>query len=118
MERDFYQTLRKIQKAERTNKGSLSRVGDDFYKKMYSYIKELEYSIQNNPFSNEEHNLLKNSQIVATEICQNREKKISDSAISNIQRSYMLFAKGRPQFDMVDTTPLNLTPEEEILYYS
>ena len=118
MERDFYKTLRKVQKAERNNKGSLSRVGDDFYKKMYSYIKELEHSIQNNPFSNEEHNLLKNSQIVATEICQNREKKISDSAISNIQRSYMLFAKGRPQFDMVDTTPLNLTPEEEILYYS
>ena len=118
MERDFYKTLRKVQKAERNNKGSLSRVGDDFYKKMYSYIKELEHSIQNNPFSNEEHNLLKNSQIVATEICQNREKKISDSAISNIQRSYMLFAKGRPQFDVVDTTPLNLTPEEEILYYS
>ena len=118
MERDFYKTLRKVQKAERNNKGSLSRVGDDFYKKMYSYIKELEHSIQNNPFSNEEHNLLKNSQIVAAEICQWREMKISDSAISNIQRSYMLFAKGRPQFDMVDTTPLNLTPEEEILYYS
>ena len=118
MERDFYQTLRKIQKAERNKKSTLSRVGDDFYKKMYSYIKELEHSIQNNPFSNEEHNLLKNSQIVATEICQNREKKISDSAISNIQRSYMLFAKGRPQFDVVDTTPLNLTPEEEILYYA
>lgn len=118
MERDFYQTLRKIQKAERDKKSTLSRVGDDFYKKMYSYIKELEHSIQNNPFSNEEHNLLKNSQIVATEICQNREKKISDSAISNIQRSYMLFAKGRPQFDVVDTTPLNLTPEEEILYYA
>ena len=118
MERDFYKTLRKVQKAERNNKGSLSRVGDDFYKKMYSYIKELEYSIQNNPFSNEEHNLLKNSQIVAAEICQWREKKISDSAISNIQRSYILFSKDRPQFDMVDTTPLNLTPEEEILYYS
>lgn len=118
MERDFYKTLRKVQKAERNNKGSLSRVGDDFYKKMYSYIKELEHSIQNNPFSNEEHNLLKNSQIVAAEICQWREKKISDSAISNIQRSYILFSKDRPQFDMVDTTPLNLTPEEEILYYS
>ena len=61
MERDFYQTLRKIQKAERNKKSTLSRVGDDFYKKMYSYIKELEHSIQNNPFSNEEHNLLKNS---------------------------------------------------------
>ena len=52
MERDFYQTLRKIQKAERNKKSTLSRVGDDFYKKMYSYIKELEHSIQNNPFSN------------------------------------------------------------------
>ena len=118
MERDFYQTLRKIQKAERNKKSTLSRVGDDFYKKMYAYINELEHSIQNNPFSNEEHNLLKNSQIVATEICQNREKKIADSAISNIQRSYILFAKGKPQFDVVDTTPLNLTPEEEILYYA
>ena len=118
MERDFYKTLRKVQKAERNNKGSLSRVGDDFYKKMYSYIKELEHSIQNNPFSNEEHNLLKNSQIVAAEICQWREKKISDSAISNFQRSYILFSKDRPQFDMVATTPLNLTPEEEILYFS
>lgn len=118
MERDFYQTLRKIQKAERNKKSTLSRVGDDFYKKMYSYIKELEHSIQNNPFSNEEHNLLKNSQIIATEICQSREQKISNFAILNIQRSYLLFAKGRPQFDVVDTTPLNLTPEEETLYYA
>ena len=66
MERDFYQTLRRIQKEER-NKSALARVGNDFYKKVYSYIKDLERSIANNPFSNEEHNLLKNSQMIATE---------------------------------------------------
>ena len=35
----------------------------------------------------------------------------------NVQRSYQLF-NGRPQFDLQDTTPLNMTPEEEELYFS
>ncbi|MDZ4171161.1 MAG: hypothetical protein U1C19_03265, partial [Methanobacteriaceae archaeon] len=38
-------------------------------------------------------------------------------AVMNIQRSYHLF-KGKPQFDFQDTTPLNLTPEEEQFYFS
>jgi DNA replication factor GINS len=61
--------------------------------------------------------MLKQAQIIATEICERREKKISEAAVVNIHRSYKLFV-GKPQFDLVDTTPLNLTPEEEKFYYS
>jgi len=117
MEGDFFQTLRKIQKEER-NKGTLSRVGNDFYKKTYDYIKQLERSVGNNPFANEQHLLLKNSQRIATDICEIRENKITEVAVRNIQRSFYLFNKEKPQFDLVDTTPLNLTSEEETLYFS
>ena len=46
-----------------------------------------------------------------------REHKITDAAVINIHRSYHLFT-GKPKFDLVDTTPLNLTPEEEKFYFS
>ena len=36
----------------------------------------------------------------------------------NIHRSYHLFSKNNPECDLLDTTPLNLTPEEETLYFS
>ena len=39
------------------------------------------------------------------------------TAVINIHRSYHLFT-GKPKFDLVDTTPLNLTPEEEKFYFS
>ena len=61
--------------------------------------------------------MLKEAQIIATEICERREHKITNAAVLNIHRSYHVFA-GKPKFDLVDTTPLNLTPEEEKFYFS
>lgn len=112
---EFFQKLRKIQKNERSNSG-LARVGDDFYHRVHRYLEELMDTVGNDPFTME-YDLLKDTQRIATEICERREHKIADSAVMNIQRSYHLF-KGKPQFDLQDTTPLNLTPEEEKLYFS
>ena len=111
----FYQELRKIQKKERNN-GTLARVDEDFYNKLQEYVDGLKNEAMSDPFS-KAPTLLKQAQIIATEICQRREKKIADAAVVNIHRSYHLFT-GKPQFDLVDTTPLNLTPEEEKFYYS
>ena len=116
MDRDFFQLLRRIQREER-NKGTLARVDNDFYKKLYSYIRALERSVANDPFGNNQI-LLNNAQRIATDICQTRESKISKAANSNICRSFHLFKKENPQFDLLDTTPLNLTDEEETLYFS
>ncbi|MBR4447285.1 hypothetical protein [Methanobrevibacter sp.] len=111
----FYQTLRKVQKKERNN-GALARVDEDFYDKLLEYMEGLKKEAMSDPFS-KAPGILKQAQIIATEICQRREKKIADAAVVNIHRSYHLFT-GKPQFDLVDTTPLNLTPEEEKFYYS
>ena len=111
----FFQQLRKIQKKERSN-GTLARVEDSFYKDIHKYLDELRTHIGNDPFSAEQY-LLKDTQRIATEICERREHKITDAAVVNIHRSYHLFA-GKPQFDLIDTTPLNLTPEEEKFYFS
>lgn len=111
----FYQTLRKVQKKERNN-GTLTRVEETFYNDIHEYMGKLKQEAINDPFSKAPA-MLKEAQIIATEICQRRETKISNSAVLNIHRSYHLFT-GRPQFDLVDTTPLNLTPEEEQFYYS
>jgi DNA replication factor GINS len=111
----FYQTLRKVQKKERNN-GSLARVDEDFYDRLLEYMEGLKREAMSDPFSKAPA-ILKQAQIIATEICQRREKKIADAAVVNIHRSYHLFT-GKPQFDLVDTTPLNLTPEEEKFYYS
>ena len=111
----FFKRLRGIQKKERAN-SSLARVGSNFYKKTYKHLDKLKANIGNDPFSNE-HYLLKDIQRIATEICERREHKITDAAVMNIQRSYHLF-KGKPKFDLNDSTPLNLTNEEEKLYFS
>lgn len=112
---EFFKKMREIQKKERAN-SSLARVGEDFYQKIHNYIGELNNLVGNDPFANE-HYLLKDTQRIATEICERREHKIADYAVINIHRSYHLF-KGKPTFDLQDTTPLNLTPEEEELYFS
>lgn len=112
---EFFQKLRKIQKNERSNSG-LARVGDNFYHRVHRYLEDLMHTVDNDPFSLE-HDLFKDAQRIATEICERREHKIADSAVMNIQRSYHLF-KDKPQFDLQDTTPLNLTPEEEKFYFS
>jgi DNA replication factor GINS len=111
----FYQDLRKIQKKERNN-GTLARVEETFYTNLHEYMDRLRRQAIEDPFSNA-HGILKNAQMIATDICERREKKITESAVVNIHRSYHLFT-GKPQFDLVDTTPLNLTPEEERFYYS
>ena len=110
----FFQQLRKIQKKERSN-GTLARVEDSFYKDIHKYLDELRTHIGNDPFAAEQY-LLKDTQRIATEICERREHKITDAAVVNIHRSYHLFA-GKPQFDLIDTTPLNLTPEEKEKFY-
>lgn len=111
----FYQELRQIQKKERNN-GTLARVEETFYTDLHEYLDGLRKQAIEDPFSNV-HSILKNAQMIATDICERREKKITESAVVNIHRSYHLFT-GKPQFDLVDTTPLNLTPEEERFYYS
>lgn len=111
----FYQVLRKVQKKERNN-GTLARVEETFYTDIHEYLEKLKNDAVRDPFSNA-HGILKEAQIIATEICERREHKITDAAVVNIQRSYQLFI-GKQEFDLVDTTPLNLTPEEEKLYYS
>ena len=111
----FYKTLRDIQKKERNN-STLARVDEDFYNKIHQYLDELKQQAISDPFSNVPQ-MLHEAQRIATEICERREHKITDAAVVNIHRSYHLFT-GRPQFDLVDTTPLNLTPEEERFYYS
>lgn len=115
MDDQFYQDLRKVQKKERNN-GTLARVDETFYNDIHEYLEGLRRQAIEDPFSNA-HGMLKQAQIIATEICERREKKISEAAVINIHRSYHLFT-GKPQFDLVDTTPLNLTPEEEKFYYS
>lgn len=116
MQGDFFQVLRRVQKEER-NKSSLSRVDNDFYKQLRDYIKGLERSVASDPFGNEQL-LLNNTQRIATEICELRESKIANAAQNNIYRSFLLFKRDNPQFDLLDTTPLNLTDEEETLYFS
>ena len=111
----FYQELRKVQKKERNN-ATLARVEETFYNQLQEYVDVLKTEAMNDPFS-KAPGILKQAQIIATDICQRREKKITEAAVLNIHRSYHLFT-GKPQFDLVDTTPLNLTPEEEKFYYS
>ena len=99
-----------------TYNGTLARVEETFYNDIHEYLDDLRRQAIEDPFSNA-HGILKEAQIIATEICERREHKITDAAVVNIHRSYHLFT-GKPQFDLVDTTPLNLTPEEEKFYYS
>lgn len=111
----FFQTLRKIQKKERNN-ATLARVEETFYQDIHEYLNQLKRSASEDLFA-EEYTLIKDTRRVATEICERREHKITDAAVVNIHRSYHLFS-GKPEFDLVDTTPLNLTPEEETFYFS
>ena len=112
----FYQVLRKVQKKERNN-GILAPVDETFYSDIRNYLDKVKKEAINDPFSNA-HRTLKEAQLIATEICERREHKITDAAVINIHRSYRSFSGKKVEFDLVDTTPLNLTPEEEKLYYS
>jgi len=69
--------------------------------------------IDNNPFSFESY-LLRDAQRIVAEICERREHKISNSAVMNVQRSYLLFKDINK--NILPKAPLNSTPEEETLY--
>ena len=112
---DSYQQLRKIQKKERDN-GTLAPVEETFYKDIHNYINKLKQSAIDNPFS-DVYNTLNEAKRIATEICERREHKITSVAVLNMNRSYHLFS-GKQEFDLVDSMPLNMTPEEETFYFS
>lgn len=112
---DLYQHLRKIQKKERDN-GTLAHVEETFYDDIHNYINELKQSAIDDPFS-DVYNTLNEARRIATEICERREHKITNAAVLNMNRSYHLFS-GKQDFDLVDSMPLNLTPEEETFYFS
>lgn len=112
---DSYQKLRKIQKKERDN-GTLAHVEETFYEDIHNYINELKQSAIDDPFS-DVYNTLNEARRIATEICERREHKITNAAVLNMNRSYHLFS-GKQEFDLVDSMPLNLTPEEETFYFS
>lgn len=112
---DLFQYLRKIQKKERDN-GTLAHVEETFYDDIHKYINELKQSAIDDPFS-DVYNTLNEARRIATEICERREHKITNAAVLNMNRSYHLFS-GKQDFDLVDSMPLNLTPEEETFYFS
>jgi DNA replication factor GINS len=112
---DSYQNLRKIQKKERDN-GTLAQVEETFYEDIHNYINELKQSAIDDPFS-DVYNTLNEAKRIATEICERREHKITNVAVLNMNRSYQLFS-GKQDFDLVDSMPLNMTPEEETFYFS
>lgn len=112
---DLFQTLRKIQKKERDN-GTLAQVDENFYSQIHEYLNELKQSAIDDPFS-DVYNTLNEARRIATEICEKREHKITQTAVLNINRSYNIFS-GEEDFDLVDSMPLNLTPEEEAFYFS
>ncbi|WP_296887713.1 hypothetical protein [uncultured Methanobrevibacter sp.] len=112
---DLYQSLRKIQKKERDN-GTLAHVEETFYRDIHEYLNELKQSAIDDPFS-DVYNTLNEARRIATEICERREHKITSVAVLNMNRSYHLFS-GKQEFDLVDSMPLNLTPEEETFYFS
>ena len=112
----FYQQLRRIQKKERNN-ATLASVEETFFQDVQEYLDGLKKETLNDPFS-KAHGTLREALRIATEICERREHKITDAAVVNIQRSYPIYSGDKAQFDLVDTVPLNLTPEEEKFYYS
>jgi DNA replication factor GINS len=112
---DLFQSLRKIQKKERDN-GTLAQVEEDFYSQIHTYLNDLKQSAIDDPFS-DVYNTLNEARRIATEICEKREHKITQAAVLNINRSYNLFS-GEQEFDLVDSMPLNLTPEEETFYFA
>ncbi len=79
-----YKTLRKLQQAEQTS-SVLSKINQNFYQDLFSYIKTLERSIENekNPlklklFTDE----IQNTKKIANSIYEFREKKIVQTALA------------------------------------
>lgn len=111
---NFFQTLRDIQKKERTS-GTLSEIEDTFYDDASKYLKELLGIVNENPLSLESYQL-REAQRITIEISERREFKIITSAITNVQKSHNLFKGLKKNSTLYDEIPYNTTPEEEKLY--
>jgi len=117
---EFFQTLREIQKKERSMSG-LSSVGDNFYTDVSNYLNALMRKIDDNPFSFESY-LLRDAQRIGEEICERREHKIANNAVMNVQRARQLFKESKGKRSRIKkenpiAVPVNSTPEEEDLYF-
>lgn len=110
----FFQTLRDIQKKERST-GTLSEVDEGFYEDASKYLQDLLKIVNDNPLSLEAYQL-RDAQRITSEICERREVKIITSAITNVQRSHNLFKGHDKNSQLYDEIPYNTTPEEEQLY--
>ena len=111
---NFFQTLRDIQKKERTS-GTLSEIEDTFYDDASKYLNELLGIVNANPLSLESYQL-REAQRITIEISERREFKIITSAITNVQKSHNLFKGLDKNSQLYDEIPYNTTPEEEKLY--
>ncbi|MBE6488710.1 MAG: DNA replication complex GINS family protein [Methanosphaera stadtmanae] len=111
---NFFQTLRDIQKKERTS-GTLSEIEDTFYDDASKYLNELLEIVNANPLSLESYQL-REAQRITIEISERREFKIITSAITNVQKSHNLFKGLNKNSQLYDEIPYNTTPEEEKLY--
>lgn len=112
---EFFQKLREIQKKER-NLSGLAPVGENFYQNISRYLNVLMRKIDDNPFSFESY-LLRDAQRIVAEICERREHKISNSAVS-VQRNYQLFKESESDSPKIPKIPRNSTPEEEELFHA
>lgn len=114
MSNTFFQTLRDIQKKERST-GTLSEIEDTFYDDASNYLQDLLKIVDDNPLSLEAYQL-RDAQRITIEICERREVKIITTAISNVQKAHDIFKGHKKGSELFDEIPYNMTPEEEELY--
>lgn len=112
---DFKQTLRKIQKYERSN-GDLAKIDETFYNELYKILEEFKEQFIRDPFYNSSE-FKTEILFIGSEICQRREHKITDAAVVNIHRQYPIFLD-ESNSDSEGVMPLNLTFSEKKLYFS
>ena len=98
-----YKTLRRIQQLEKTQP-LLTKIDSDFYKKLISYLKNLQQIVEKEEntqkrklFTDE----IQNTQKIATSIYELREKKIVQAALSTVRG-------GKPELKNLLTTEKQL----------
>lgn len=111
----FFQKLRDIQKKER-NDGPLSEIDDTFYDDASNYLQHLLKIVDDNPLSLEAYQL-RDAKRITVEICERREVKILTTALSNVQKSHDLINGERSDSSLHEELPLNITADEEKLYF-
>lgn len=112
---DFYQTLRKIQKYERTN-GDLAKLDETFYNDLYDSLKESKQQSEYDS-SSKSQTFNEHFRSIGIEVCERREKKINEMALLNFHRQYTIFLE-ESETDSIAVTPQNLTFSEKKLYSS